>query len=385
MREPGGAGRLQLNISKTIAAFTLIPLLSSCGWKKDGKQADDIVPRTAPGPAIVRTLTLEPAGDVRIEASGTLEASQDIMVQGDIPGTVKRVHVEEGDTVVAGDLLAELDPRDYKLGVRQASAALKAANLALEMAQTNLDRSDKLLSGGAMSAASYDGSKLQVDLAASNVEMAGIGLSMARKRLSQTRVRAAFDALVVKRMISVGSVVQAMPPTMMFQLQDVRTLRLVARVPEGYLGKVAVGDAMEAVFGSIGRTVRCTVTTVVGSVDPQTRSFHVVAVIDNAGEDMALLPGLFAAVTISHEGSDSSLVIPGSAAIPIQGQAGKARIFVVEAGKALARDVTVVALGEDSWIVTSGAAAGDVVVVSDPAVIADGDAVIVQGAPDTSP
>jgi multidrug efflux pump subunit AcrA (membrane-fusion protein) len=120
------------------------------------------------------------------------------------------------------------------------------------------------------------------------------------RKLSQLKINAPYEALVVNRLVSVGAVIQAMPPTVLFRLQDVRNLRLKVKVPELAMRSVAAGDRVEARFESLGRTIEVAVTAVIASVDPMSRTFDVVAAIDNGVYDMTLRPGMFADVRIIH-------------------------------------------------------------------------------------
>ncbi len=252
-----------------------------------------------------------------IVSTGTLMPASELTVMSEVPGTVLRVHVDEGSIVAAGSPLADLDPTDFDVNLRSAKANLRAAQIGLRAARLERNRTRELGAGGVVPRAALDGVDIQYDVAVNQVALAELGVEMAERRLGQTTIRAPYDVLVANRLVSVGTVITAMPPTPMFRLQDVRNLRLRIRVPELQMRSVTVGDTVEATFASLGRTVTERVTIVMPTVDPLSRTFEVIANVDNSQYDMALRPGMFAEVRILPSDAVGTAIAPRATAVPV--------------------------------------------------------------------
>jgi membrane fusion protein (multidrug efflux system) len=326
----------------------------------------------------VRILKVSAGEAVPVETTGTLFPRSETVVFPEVPGKIARVLVEEGDIVSEGQVLLEQDQTDFRLGIQQAEANLRAAELALATTQVDFERTKRLREGDALAQASFDGMKLKLDLTENQVRLAKIGQSLSNRRLSQTVIRSPFDAIVANRLVSVGAVAQTMPPTALVRLQDVRHLRLKMRVPESRLSSVAVGDPVSARFEAIGRTVDCKVTAVVGSIDPMSRTFDVVADIDNRAEDMSLKPGLFATARILHPGATDSLRIPREAGRAVAGNDAAVRVFLLEGDRVRERTIQVIPADAAGWLVKDGLVAGQEIVASDPSGLVDGASVVRQ-------
>lgn len=332
-------------------------------------------------PIAVTVVRWRAAGETVTSANGSLWAAQETMVMAEVPGKIKALYAEEGDLVAGGSPLADLDTTDYELNVQQAETNLRMAQTGLRGQRTNYRRVRQLGEDGVVAEAAVDGSQIGYDVAAAQVALAEVGVAAARRRLAQTTIVAPYDALVVNRLVSPGAVVQVMPPTVFYRLQDVTHLRLKVRVPELSLPNVAVGDRVQARFQSLGLTVDVAVTAVIGSIDPMSRTFDVVAAIDNTLYDMALRPGLFADARIVHASPGAHPTLPGSAVLPVEGRPDQVRVFVVEDGAAREKLLRAVATTAGAWEVREGLAGDFDLVVSDPAALTDGAAVTVTAAP----
>jgi membrane fusion protein (multidrug efflux system) len=332
-------------------------------------------------PVAVTVVKWRAAGETVTVSSGALWAAQETMVMAEVPGKIKALYVEEGDLVKAGSPLADLDTTDYELNIRQAEANLRMAQAGLRGQRTNYRRVRQLGEDGVVAEAAVDGSQIGYDVAAAQVALAEVGVAAAQRRRGQTTIVAPYDALVVNRLVSTGAVVQVMPPTVFFRLQDITHLRLKVRVPELSLPNVAVGDRVEARFQSLGVSLETVVTAVIGSIDPMSRTFDVVATIDNTQYGMALRPGLFADTRLIHASAGARPVLPRSAVLPVEGRTDEVRVFVVENGAAREKRVQATEAGTEGWEVREGLVGEVELIVSDPSSLTDGAPVTVAAAP----
>ncbi|HEX8906998.1 MAG TPA: efflux RND transporter periplasmic adaptor subunit, partial [Longimicrobiaceae bacterium] len=126
-------------------------------------------------------------------ASGVVQARTTVDLAFQVPGKVVRVGPDEGDEVRAGEVLAQLDPTEYSLGVQQAAAAA-------ERASAERARYEPLLGAGSVAPNDYE---RMVSAARQSAAAAGL----ARKRLADTRLEAPISGVVARRAVEPGATV----------------------------------------------------------------------------------------------------------------------------------------------------------------------------------
>ncbi len=228
--------------------------------------------------------------------TGTLYARASADVATKAGGMITKIAVDEGDTVKKGDLLFRVDASGPTLQRSQAQTALKAAEVQLAAVKVEYDRAVRLREKNALNQAAFDQISARYQGAQVGVEQANVAVSMARKALADTAVRAPIAGTVTRRTADVGDTVSTMPPTVVLQIQDQSTLELRFTLPESALGKIRAGTKVQAQFASEPGARALTVDRVDPVVDPTSRTLTAVVVIDNA--DGALRPGMLAEVTV---------------------------------------------------------------------------------------
>jgi biotin carboxyl carrier protein len=139
-----------------------------------------------------------------IQGNGTLEAENEVDLVARIAGPITALEVEEGDTVVAGQLLARIDDREARNRVSIATVARDEAQLAFDRARTTAEK-------GLVSHEAYDSAQSDLEAAAAQLETSTI-------QLAYTEIRAPFDSLVVVRHIKLAQYVN--PGEALFRVRD---------------------------------------------------------------------------------------------------------------------------------------------------------------------
>jgi RND family efflux transporter MFP subunit len=184
----------------------------------------------------VRPVTIEPAYETRVEFIGRVQPARVTAAAFDLPGIVTKVHVDDGETVAAGDLLAELDTRRLAARRESALARIDQARADLRLARQTLDRTREAVEMQAIP-------DLELDIAERGVAAGEAAVRVAESTLAQLDVdlelsvlRAPFDAIVAARRVDEGDV--ASPGSV--------AVGLVERVaPEARVG--VAGPASEAI------------------------------------------------------------------------------------------------------------------------------------------
>lgn len=248
-------------------------------------------------PAVSRVIDQSRAVAGRVEPARTV----DIAFQ--VPGQIFSLDVEAGDRILAGDVIAELDKADFELAVDRAQASYDLANSELERAESLAER------GVAADA--------RLETARAQFSQANVALREAKRRLSQTRIVAPFDAIVARSFVEEYVNVTSAAPVA--RLQDVSEMRIMISLPEE-LAAVARSspDAFDIVanFPAVpGYTAPLVLRSFATDANMTAQTYDVEFAI-TGDIDQRLLPGMTADVRISTTSEESpaqSVIVPVSA------------------------------------------------------------------------
>ncbi len=160
------------------------------------------------------------------EASATVQARNVSRLATEVSATVLRWTADVGATVRAGEVLVQLETRDYALAVQRAQAALDAAQTRWALAQAQLQRSKDLVVQGFLSQEALSQRESEVALAHTEVRSNQAQLATAARQLSKTTLRAPFAGTVTERLAQVGEAVLA--GTVLMVLSEDRAAELQA-------------------------------------------------------------------------------------------------------------------------------------------------------------
>ncbi|MEX0976159.1 MAG: efflux RND transporter periplasmic adaptor subunit [Woeseia sp.] len=297
----------------------ILAILGGCQSDADDKAGDD---SAQDAPAIPVEIALGSRGDIYAVYSGTapIEAFADAQVVAKVGGEVREIHVEEGDDVESGQLLARLDGDRLRFEMQQAAANLSKLQRDY---QRNIDLRDRsLISAG-------DFEKIQYEMEALQATH-----DLTRLELSYTEIRAPIDGVVSQRFIKVGNTIDVNAPT--FQITSLEPLVSYLHVPEREYRRIAPGQAATLRVDALqGSTFSGTVARISPIVDPATGTFK--ATIEIYDESRRLKPGMFARLAIVYDMHADALQIPRSAIVEEEGETA---IFIVDEETAHRRAVT---------------------------------------------
>jgi len=146
------------------------------------------------------------------EAPAGVLARNESQLSAQVSGTLLHWTVDAGASVRRGDVLAQLDPADYRLALERAQAAQDAAQARLNLMQSQLKRARELVARGFFSAEALSQRETEVQLALSELASSSAALASAQRQLQKTTLRAPFAASVKQRLAQVGESVTAGAP-----------------------------------------------------------------------------------------------------------------------------------------------------------------------------
>jgi membrane fusion protein (multidrug efflux system) len=277
-------------LSKQMVVPVLITLALSLGAPVSG-------PARQPTPVIVAEAEIKQLFD-RVEALGTLRANETVEITAAVTDIMTAVNFTDGQTVQAGDILAEMTSSEEH-------AQLEEEVSRKEEALKRYERVVTLVARGAVSQA-------QLDERERELETAEARLRAVESRLQDRLIKAPFSGVVGLRNISPGALVE--PGDVITTLDDISVMKLDFNVPSIHLATLRPGTPVEAVSPAFaGQIFKGTVSSIDSRIDPVTRSIVVRALIDNSGE--LLKPGLLMSVELLKNERDA-LMIPEEALIP---------------------------------------------------------------------
>ena len=254
----------------------------------------------------------------KVEAVGTTRARQSVDISPAASGRVLSISFTPGSQVKEGSTLLQLDDIAERADVAEAEAERRKAELALDRAQALVARKSIPQS--------------TVDELAAAFAAAGARLDRAEKQLAERRIEAPFAGRVGLKQVDVGARVD--DGTIITTLDDLGAVKVGFGVPEIFFGDVRAGQKVTATSAAFGaRVFDGTIETVDSRVDRVSRSFQVRATIPN--DDLALPTGMFMLVELTL--AERTAVTVPEEAVVVSGD--QARLFVVEDGKAMQRDV----------------------------------------------
>lgn len=387
-----------------------LPLLTGCG--SDSRAAT--TPKSAEkGPKAVEVRVV-PAAEVRmprtVGVSGTLAADDLVVLSLKVPGRMSELKVDLGSRVKRGQIVARLDPTDYRLRVDQSQATLqqarvrlglaavgtddridpertalvRSARAVLEEARLTRERFTKLLDQQFIA-------KAQLDTAVANEQVAEgryqdaieevrnrqailsqrrTELELARQALTDTELLAPIDGMIRERRAAVGEFLNA--GTAVATVVKIHPLRLQLAVPERSAGEVKVGQEVRVMVDGDATVYRGQVVRLSPSIQEQNRTLTVEAEVPNPTG--VIRPGSFARAEIVIAANQPAVFVPPTAIVVF---AGIEKVLTVREGKAQERRVVTGRREKDRVEIVEGLKSGELVVV-DPGNLVGGQPVVIK-------
>src|ERR1700730_9334033 len=334
MRRPRRCARATLLVSAGIFAA----LLSGCGSTRKAAAEDAAHAPTAP---VVKVARHDLSN--QLEIASELEPLQEIEVYAKVSGYIKKLYVDWGTHVKAGQILAELEIPELQQQLQQDEASARRSDQDLSRAREELNRAEwayhvahlyytrladvqksrpELVAQQEIDAA--QGKDLEASAGVSSakdaVSAAEQGLLAAKAALgkdqamfSYARITAPFEGVVTQIYAYTGALLPAGTSSnkgdlALCQLSQNNILRLVIPLPERAVPDVHMGDTVDINVSGTQDTFAGKIVRLSGQIETQTRTMHTEVQVPNPG--YRLVPGMYASVKIPLRSASQALSIP---------------------------------------------------------------------------
>ncbi|WP_088345951.1 MULTISPECIES: efflux RND transporter periplasmic adaptor subunit [Rhodomicrobium] len=324
-------------------------------------------PPAAPAPKIPVVAGPVSSGNVPIYLSGvgTVIAYNTVLVRSQIQGQIVTMNFTEGQTVKAGDLLAQIDPRPYQAQLDQTVATRDRDQAQLANAKANLERYAQLAAKGDATAQLLDTQKAQVAQVESAVKADEALIEEANVQLSYTRLTSPIAGVTGIRQVDVGNIIHPSDPNGLVVVTQIEPISVIFTLPETDLPQIQqqmVKGALAVLAYSQDDSIRLDqgkLDLINNQILQTTGSIQLKA--DFPNKDHRLWPGQLVNIRLLLDTRQNGLTVAASA---VQlGQKGSYAYVIKPDGTVELRDVKVAQISQGQALIDSGLNANEQVVV----------------------
>jgi membrane fusion protein, multidrug efflux system len=245
--------RFELEHKTKLVAITLLVLLAGC--EKVQLPAGEALPVV---PVRVESIALKP--HVATEnVVGTIRPKLQSAVEAKVSGQIEKMLVTPGQEVKAGDVLVQLSVRELQAKLDEGVASRKQA-------ESDLQRYSTLIQQRVVSQQDFD-------MVQTRARIARAAVIEAETNLAYATITAPFDGVITRKLADVGDL--ATPGKPLIELEDTKSLRLEADVPEAIVGRVKMGAKFTVRIEAQRAELEGVVSEISPAGDPNSRTFVV--------------------------------------------------------------------------------------------------------------
>lgn len=273
----------------------------------------------APGQAIPVSVATARSEDVPVylDGLGSVEAFNTVTVKSRVDGPITEINFKEGQDVKAGELLAEIDPRQFQVAVSQADATLYRDQSQLTIAQRNFARYEDLFKQGIVSQQDYDAQESTKGQLEGTVRADQANIDNAKLNLSYTKITSPINGKVGLRQVDIGNVIHASDTNGIAVITQLQPIAIIFTIPEDSLPSVLEkfhGSPLEVDIYSRDNQTKlgtASLVTINNQIDPTTGTVKLKAISQN--KDGLLWPSQFVNARLLLDVKKDATVVPAAA------------------------------------------------------------------------
>jgi multidrug efflux system membrane fusion protein len=358
LRPASNAARI---LAVAVPALLAACMLGACSDKSGGAQAE--AKKAVPTVPVLIGKVVEKSMPLRLHAIGNVETVASVAVKSRVDGQIIVTHVRDGQDLVKGDPLFQLDPKPYQSQLEQAQANLARDQAQLDYLRGQEKRYQDLLKQNFVSQEGYAQVAANFRAAQASVSADEAAVQHARIDLGYTTIRSPINGRAGKVMLSEGNMVKANDTVAMVVINQLAPIYVSVAVPEQYLNEIRARQKKAPLRVDVelekGKAISGKLAFVDNSVDVATGTIKLRGIFSN--DDKQLWPGQFVESWVTLRDEEKALVVPTQA---LQTGPNGQYVYVVKEDASVEfRPVQVARTEGAETVVASGLKPGETVVV----------------------
>jgi multidrug efflux system membrane fusion protein len=352
---------MRRGLGAALCALAAAALLGACSDKSGGAQAE--ARKSAPAVPVLTGQVIEKSMPLRLHAIGNVETIASVAIKSRVDGQIIAAHVRDGQDLIKGELLFQLDPKPYQAQLEQAQANLAHDQAQLEYLRGQEQRYQDLLKQNFVSREGYAQVAANFHGAQASVSANEAATQQTRINLGYTTIRSPINGRAGKVMLSEGNMVKANDTLAMVVINQVAPIYVAVAVPEQYLNEIRARQKKAPLRMQTepekGKVATGKLAFVDNAVDVATGTIKLRGIFAN--EDRQLWPGQFVNAWVTLREEENALVVPTQA---LQTGPNGQYVYVVKAdASAELRPVQVARTEGVDTVLVGGLKPGETVVV----------------------
>ncbi|MBC8466181.1 efflux RND transporter periplasmic adaptor subunit [bacterium] len=247
-----------------------------------------------------------------ITATGTLEATNTIVVGTQVSGVIEKIYVDFNSNVKKGELIAELDKSTLQFSLETAEADVSNSQAEFDYQKSNFERMNEVFEKGLLSETDYDLATFNYKKSEAALKSAKANLKRAEKNLGYASIYAPIDGVVLNCAVEEGQTVTASmsTPELFTIVNDLTTMQVEANIDEADIGQVKIGQRVEFSVDAFSDDKFDGEVSEVRLQPNETSNVVTYSVIIKvANPELKLMPGLTASIITYVEEANDVLIV----------------------------------------------------------------------------
>ncbi|WP_449241171.1 efflux RND transporter periplasmic adaptor subunit [Desulfoscipio gibsoniae] len=360
--------KLKLNkVVMSISAVILLTFMGSFIWRSLQTDSTPVIANHKTSVQVEQARESEKITQITYNA--TLEPVEEGIVSSKATGEIVRILFEDGDQVVSGQALAELDDQDLRNQLNAAEIAVQKLEANLQTTQGDYDRTKVLFENGAVAQVDYENAVTSLKLVKADLETAKISRQSISAALESCVIRAPISGVMDEKNINIGQMIS--PGLIIAKVKNITSLYAVVQIKQQDINKIQIGQ--RATIRNEDSAAEGLVKALAVSADSLTRVFRCKIEVDN--KNKLFHPGDYAKVAIISDQKAQMITLPLEA---LAGDEGNYFIMVDDTGIARRRSVTIGEIMDNNRLeIKSGVRNGESVIYTNINMLQDGDEIAV--------